>query len=138
MCTHIIFYTHRYSAFEIRIDTAIPNHKPHWANFGLRAYIAHSRARRDTQNDEWKNILHCLLTPRRVTANLVIGPFMPPNILDDLTFPEIGWRYLVEDKVVFPLVRILQTQQSRLVIPVQRTKLLIGRMLALRPSTAAG
>ena len=74
-------------------------------------------------------MLDCSLAPRRITTDTMIGPIIRPNILDDRTFPEICCRYLVEDKVVFPLVRILQTQRSRLVIPVQRTKLLIHEAL---------
>ena len=70
-----------------------------------------------------------MLRPWRVTANTVIGPFIPPKLLEDRTLPEVGWAYLVKDKVVVPLVGILQTQRSRLVIPIKRTEFFINKAL---------
>ena len=113
----------------------IPNHKPHWANFGLRAYNAHSHViRENSTNDhrayqrsnsdgkyptaalghpvELGAIPRHSLDPRGVAANVMIGPFIHPKILALATFPEVDWRYLVEDQIMLPQVWILHTLLS--------------------------
>ena len=50
------------------------------------------------------------LAPRGVAANVMIGPFILPKILALATFPEVNWRYLVEDQIMLPQVWIAHTQ----------------------------